>query len=299
MSRGLVHSKEMPDLEVEREIREIKREIIESRGLVIKTNNLTSTLGSDLKSIAKRQAGYERRLIYNSAVAYIITVGVVFVGAYLSSDYRARRFEAQIAALEQEKQELQNKLKAKQQSKVNRAHALQKAERLVDLITKGERQKVITAVANIERDELSPLETRFLDETAQRFRTELSLAAFQEGLEHARQKRYDEAVTSFQHSVKMVKAGPHVARVHLHLAQALRFQGKVPEAVAVLETLLDSDLLDRELVAESRWNLAICFIETHKRDEARRELIYVLNKFPRSQWARMARPKIMEVNKMR
>ena len=46
----------MQELEIEREIREIKREIIESRGLVIKTNNLTSTLGSDLKSIAKKQA---------------------------------------------------------------------------------------------------------------------------------------------------------------------------------------------------------------------------------------------------
>ena len=41
--------------EVDEELREIKREIIESRGLVIKTNNLTNALSADIKSIAKRQ----------------------------------------------------------------------------------------------------------------------------------------------------------------------------------------------------------------------------------------------------
>ena len=45
--------------EVDEELREIKREIIESRGLVIKTNNLTNALSADIKSIAKRQQGYQ------------------------------------------------------------------------------------------------------------------------------------------------------------------------------------------------------------------------------------------------
>src|SRR5204863_8139041 len=44
------------------ELSEIKREIIESRGPVIKTNNLTNAPAADLKSIAKRQQSYERRL---------------------------------------------------------------------------------------------------------------------------------------------------------------------------------------------------------------------------------------------
>lgn len=288
----------MPDIEIEREIREIKREIIESRGLVIKTNNLTSTLGSDLKSIAKRQAGYERKLFINSAVAYVFTMGVIFVGAYVASDQRAARFEAEIHALEQQKQRLQDELEAKQKVKSARERALSKAQRLGELISRGERTKVLKAVDSINREELSPLETRFLDETAQRFRTELSMKAFQEGIEHSRQKRYSEAVDSFEKSIDLVKSGPHIARVQLHLSQALRFQGKIPEAIAVIENLLDSDLLDREMVAESRWNLALCFVETHKRDEARRELLYVINKFPRTQWARMARPKLMDVNKM-
>ena len=64
--------------EVDDELRDIKREIIESRGLVIKTNNLTNALSADVKSIAKRQQGYERRISWNSATAYIVFVLVVF-----------------------------------------------------------------------------------------------------------------------------------------------------------------------------------------------------------------------------
>ena len=70
------------------EIREIKTEIIESRGLIIKTNNLTNSLAADIKSIAKRQAGYERRFTWNSAVAYVLFATLSFVGLKLWSDVR-------------------------------------------------------------------------------------------------------------------------------------------------------------------------------------------------------------------
>ena len=74
--------------EVDDELRDIKREIIESRGLVIKTNNLTNALSADLKSIAKRQGGYERRISWNSATAYVVFVLVVFVALKFAWDTR-------------------------------------------------------------------------------------------------------------------------------------------------------------------------------------------------------------------
>src|SRR5262249_32349108 len=70
--------------EFDEELRELKREIIEARGLIIKTNNLTNALSADLKSIAKRQQGYERRLVWNSATAYVVFVVVVFVALKLA-----------------------------------------------------------------------------------------------------------------------------------------------------------------------------------------------------------------------
>src|SRR3954468_5883947 len=63
--------------EVSGELLEIKREIVESSGLVIKTNNLTNALAADLKGITKRQAAFERRAFWNSAGANALFVLVV------------------------------------------------------------------------------------------------------------------------------------------------------------------------------------------------------------------------------
>ena len=81
--------------EVDEELREIKREIIESRGLVIKTSNLTNSLAADIKSIAKRQQTYERRITWNSATAYIVFVVVVFAALKLAWDARVDQIKGE------------------------------------------------------------------------------------------------------------------------------------------------------------------------------------------------------------
>ncbi len=78
--------------DVDDEIREIKREIIESRALVIKTSNVLSALAADVKSIAKRQATYERRISWNSWVAYILFAALSFFGLYLANELPEDQF---------------------------------------------------------------------------------------------------------------------------------------------------------------------------------------------------------------
>ena len=63
----------------EYELEQVKREIVESRGLTIKTNNLVNALAADLKSISKRQQGAERKVVINSATAYVVTIAILLV----------------------------------------------------------------------------------------------------------------------------------------------------------------------------------------------------------------------------
>src|SRR5277367_5475063 len=88
--------------EADDELRDIKREIIESRGLVIKTNNLTNALSADIKSIGKRQQGYERRIAWNSATAYVVFVVVVFAALKFAVDARVDAIDAQAKHLRDE-----------------------------------------------------------------------------------------------------------------------------------------------------------------------------------------------------
>ena len=72
----------------EYELEQVKREIVESRALTIKTNNLVNALAADLKSISKRQQGSERRVLVTSATGYVVTIGIILVFVKLAWDIR-------------------------------------------------------------------------------------------------------------------------------------------------------------------------------------------------------------------
>ena len=82
------HFEARRNLTLDEELRDIKREIIESRGLIIKTNNLTNALAADLKSIGKRQQNFERRALWNSAAANLLFVVVVIAAVKFAWDAR-------------------------------------------------------------------------------------------------------------------------------------------------------------------------------------------------------------------
>src|SRR5687767_74140 len=63
------------------ELEEIKREIVESRALTIKTNILVNGLSADIHGIGKRQQGYERSLKFSSVGFYAVVLGLVLTGA--------------------------------------------------------------------------------------------------------------------------------------------------------------------------------------------------------------------------
>ena len=60
------------------ELEEIKREIVESRALTIKTNNLVNGLAADIHGIGKRQQGYERNLKFSSVGFYALVVRHIY-----------------------------------------------------------------------------------------------------------------------------------------------------------------------------------------------------------------------------
>src|SRR5215469_7541473 len=93
------------------ELRDIKREIVESRGLIIKTNNLTNALAADLKSISKRQLGFERRAFLNSAGANVLFVVVVIGVVKVAWDARVDSVQAETRGAKEKVQKFEADLK--------------------------------------------------------------------------------------------------------------------------------------------------------------------------------------------
>jgi TolA-binding protein len=280
--------------ELEDELHELRREVIESRGLVIKTNNLTNALAADLKAIAKRQVGYERRISWNSAAAYVVFVLVVLLGVKILWDYRRENLQddggtakAELQTLRKQKSDLEDREKAREKND-------QVAGTLYDLVRANERAEFLDKLDKTPRDALTKTETIIFGDTAERFRNELALERYAAGLEHARLARWQEAATAFEESLKIKPDAATAPATKLALAQAYHRLNKPRDAVPILQALSDG-ALDRDIQAVATWELAQVEVDIQAWNDAKATLRTFIKKFPEHARANDARVQLAEL----
>src|SRR5690606_18698235 len=142
----------------EYELEEIKREIVESRSLTIKTNNLVNALAADLKSIAKRQQNYERRIFFNSATAYVVVVAVLMILTKVAIDAQVESVRAQGKDTRDELAQLEKELEAIQARDEARTRASRKAADYSELIVKNSRREIVKRYADVSKLQLTKTE---------------------------------------------------------------------------------------------------------------------------------------------
>lgn len=277
------------------EIREIKTEIIESRGLIIKTNNLTNSLAADIKSIARRQAGYERRFTLNSAVAYVLFATLSFVGLKLWSDVRINEIGSEKDELGQKVQELRRDLEEETRRAEKREQAEAKAAAYYDLVRKKDYARVVEGYDQIQNEQLSKVEAEVFRDTEERFRLQLSINAYQTGLGLMRTGRYAEAAESFQDAMRLKEEASHVPAVKLDLARAFWHLGRAGEATILAQEVIDQNV-DKELQDDATWLLSQCAEDLGNIDDARNALRTLLRRWPRSALVPDARKRLSDLN---
>lgn len=277
------------------EIREIKTEIIESRGLIIKTNNLTNSLAADIKSIAKRQASYEQRFNLNSAVAYALFAVLSFVGLKMWSDVRINEIDAEKEDLAREVKQLRHDLSEEIRRGEQRDQAEAKAAAYYNLIRQKDYARVVEGYGDMQKEQLSKAETEFFRDTEERFRLELSVQAYQNGLNLMGAGRYAEAAEALRESMRYKEEGSHTPAVKMQLAKALRALGKAAEAQVLAAAVMEQNI-DKELQDDAAWLASQCAEDLGNLDEARKALQTLLRRWPRSSYANDAVRHLNELN---
>jgi TolA-binding protein len=267
--------------EVDEEIREIKKEIIESRGLIIKTNNLTNALGADIKAIAKRQAAHERRTWWNSVVAYALLGAACLFGFRLLLDVSLREIEAEKETLSQEVKRLRAAVDDEVKRAEKRTQAEAKAVQFLELVRQKQRAAVLERWASLDKEELSPAERVMFRDTVARFQSELSLEAYQSGLELLRTGHFTEAVEAFEDTLRLDEGAAHVPAARYQLALAELRLGRHAQAKQELERVLEQTS-DREVQPAATMALAQVLEEQGDLDGARAQLRKLMTKWPRS-----------------
>jgi TolA-binding protein len=277
------------------ELREIKRETIESRGLIIKTNNLTNALAADIKSIAKRQQGYERRLAWNSATAYVVFVFVVFVALKLAWDARVDAVRAETQQTRAKAADLEKELREVQLRDEERSRMETKAAAVYELIHQNKGADLIEAFEALDKELLSKTELRILTDAAEQAQNRLSIEAYQTGLEHSRTGRWHDAQQSFADSLKYKDSAAHSPAAQYHRADALRRLGRQREAIPILMSLSEASA-DKEYLDDATYLLARCLVDIEAWNDAKTAMRSFLRRFPNSPFANEIRLQLAELN---
>lgn len=271
-------------LEVDDELREIRREIIESRGLAIKTNNLANALAADLKSIAKRQQSYERRLGWNSATAYVVFVFVVFAALKFAWDARVDAIKSETEQRSGEIDRLRKESKEVQRRDEERARAEMKAAAFWELVRQGKRAEVIEGFEAIRKEPLTRAEQAAFHDAAEKARAELAVQLYEHGLDKLRVQRWQEAATSFEDALKYREDSALGPTIRLGLAQAYRHLGRQKDAIPLLLRISEGNV-DREVQDDALYQLAYCQTELQAWNDAKNSWRSLLRRFPDSHFA--------------
>jgi len=278
----------------EYDLEEIKREIVESRSLTIKTNNLVNALSADVKSIARRQQGYERRFFVNSATAYVVTVAVLFVALKFAWDAKLESVRAE----GKENRDRVEQLEKEQKILLGREEATTKGARAAaefyDLITQSKRRQILEKYPEVSKLPLTKTERAVFDAAVDRSRDELSLMAYQTGLDHAHMQRWQEAQNSYEESLRYKPNSTHAPQVIYNLSIALRALGQQRVAIPQLQQLSEASV-DRDVMDDATLLLAELQTDVQAWNEAKATLRSFLRRFPKSPLILDAKAKLAQL----
>jgi TolA-binding protein len=277
------------------ELREIKREIVESRGLIIKTNNLTNALSADLKTISKRQLGFERRAFWNSASANLLFVIVVIGVVKLAWDARIDAVQAETKQAKEKIGKLENDLKDMQRRADERTRAESAAAAFYELVRAGRKQEIIDGFEALRKEPLSRSEIAFFTDAVESARADLSIKSYQIGLDHLRTGRWHEAAVALEDAIRLKESAAHASSARLSLAKAYRRLGRQRDAIPMLMQLSEASP-DKEIVDDAMFLLCECLADIQAWNDAKTTLRAFIRRFPDSPFLNDARMALADIS---
>ena len=277
------------------ELREIKREIVESRGLIIKTNNLTNALAADLKSISKRQLGFERRAFWNSASVNLLFVVVVIGVVKLAWDARIDAVQAETKGARDKLAKFETDIKEMQRKDDERTRAETAAAAFYELIRAERRQEIIEGFEALRKEPLTRAEIAFFTDAVEKARAELSIKSYQVGLDHIRTGRWHEAATALEDALRQKDSAAHSPSARLNLARAYRKLNRQRDAIPMLMQLSEASS-DKEVMDDATFLLAECLIDIQAWNDAKTTLRSFIRRFPDSSFINDARMAFADIS---
>jgi TolA-binding protein len=276
------------------ELEEIKREIVESRSLSIKTNNLVNALAADLKSLARRQQGAERRSWLNTATAYVVTTLLILVAVKIAWDLKLDAIRAETKDSLDKLAQTDKDLKSALGREERMLRSSRQAAEFYKLVEQHSLKEVVEGFPQIAKLELTPTERGVFEAAYAQAKNQLSFLAYQSGLEHVRSRRWQEAEEAMRDSLRYKDNAVHTPQASYHLALALTELGNFRDAIVTLAELAESST-DKEVLDDATLLLARAQLRIEAYNDAKNTLRSFIRRFPSSPFLNDARALLAKV----
>lgn len=225
-------------------LEEIRRDVIEGRNLVIKTDNQLKTLHAELKLVGKRQEDFQRRQWISSAVAYAVFAGLCVAGALAVSNARTASAGADRERLEKQVKDLSAQIDQLKVADVALASNERSASEIYKMMAQGQgddRLRGIDALAKVDQGKLSPFARLVLADRAVLLRKEVGATFLDRGRAAFRKQDYPATVTELTRFMAMNPVEDDAVEASYFLGAALIQTKKPEDAVAHLQRFIGGD----------------------------------------------------------
>jgi len=278
----------------ERDLSDLRREVIESRNLVIKTDNLLKNLHAELKQMGRKQEQFEKRHMMTSVAAYILFAAIATLGAFTFARSEIRGAREEAAANEGKVKQLTQEVDTLRRGESSRREASEKAARAYDLLgseKEGPGQTLAMDQAlHLDRQLISRLEAKALDDRAVGMKAKMAQGALERG--NAAFRRNDWAGAA-QELTRYIELEPRVeeSMVWFRLGNALTQAKEHQRAIPALESFIKSTG-GTKTAQYAGYLLGTDYEETGNAEKARQSYERALGLYPSSEFSALIRGRL-------
>ncbi|XSF12547.1 tetratricopeptide repeat protein [Myxococcus faecalis] len=235
---------EQAKTEIDKELADLRREVVEARNLVIKSDNLLKNLHAEVKAVGKRHEDFQKRQWISSAAAYVLFAVIAVGAAVMITSARSSSATNERERLEKMVADLTGQLEKQRADTSAHQTAQRGAAEVYKMMTSlpgDERLKGIDALMKLDTSRLSSLERQALNDRASSLRRETGDVAFERGKIAFRKNEMDQVVAEMERFLAMNPPNEQALDASFFLGTAYNQLRKHDKAVPLLARFVEGD----------------------------------------------------------
>lgn len=195
-----------PNEELISELNQLRDEAVGTRNVAIKTEHIVKGLSVELRQITQRQTTLERRSMFNSAIAYVIFVFLIFSGLYLNFNAKVATYDAKLEGYQRDITELKRQQEALQHDLGEWEQWERELLEFERLVREDNKEEAVRRFGSLRTLSFAGL----LEELIVKFKGEVAREKYERGVQSYEQKSFSQADKLFSTSISYDETPPYL-----------------------------------------------------------------------------------------